>query len=72
MEKRETSIIKEIRGNTYKIEKFPAELGTYIAFSSVSIMSSLFSGQGEMALGNLRKQMGKDDFFEFCKDILSV
>lgn len=72
MEKRETSIIKEIRGNSYKIEKFPAELGAYIAIITTSIGYSLFSGNGEIALGSLQKQMGKEEFFEFAKDVLSV
>lgn len=73
MRKREKSVIVEIFDEKYKIEKYTAWVGAFIIFKLINkaLPSLLSSGDAE-ALVSLQNQMGKQEFTEFLKDVLSV
>ena len=73
MRKREKSVIVEIFDEKYKIEKYTAWVGAFIIFKLINkALPSLLSEGDAAALSSLQNQMGKQEFTEFLKDVLSV
>lgn len=73
MRKREKSVIVEIFDEKYKIEKYTAWVGAFIIFKLINkALPSLLSEGDAAALASLQNQMGKQEFTEFLKDVLSV
>lgn len=73
MEKRETQTFVDLLGNKYKIEKYSAWTGAFIVFKLINkALPSLFSEGDAGALQALQNQMGKEEFTDFLKDVLSV
>ncbi len=74
MSKRETSKIVELSGRKFKIEKFDALTGSYIAFTVMEKFLPM-GLEAKAGLGNMpkdRQLMSKQEFAELQKDCLKV
>jgi hypothetical protein len=72
MEKRETHKDVELSGRRWRIEKFDAMTGSYIAYK---LMFEMLPMGMNAKIGNLpsnRKTMSKEDFLSLQRDCLSV
>ena len=74
MSKRETSKIVEVSGRKFKIEKFDALTGSYIAFILMQkfLPMDLESQAGIANMPKDREMLSKQEFISLQKDCLSV